>query len=237
MPRHRQVTTCRKSGGLSKHCSCEHCALHVCAVCGAGEGTLTTDCPGAPISGDRLEEILETNLDFTDDRGWHLIGRPRSPRFESPAAPSAAAHGPLAAVAQGRIVGCVCGWRTPQSAADSDDAYSTHAALAELSPTIDWTAIGRMDELTQKAFAWVLADRICEDRSAALTRVEDAKNNIRLLKGHHRDLHTHLERDFKIADQRAQKCDDEFRQAARRLVTALEEAAEAAAPVDQMELK
>lgn len=212
MPRHQQVTACQ---------------LAMCEVCGAGEGTLTTDCPGAPISGDRLEEILETNLDFTDDRGWHLIGRPRSPRFESPAAPSAAAHAPLAAVAQGRIVGCVCGWRTPQSAADSDDAYSTHAALAGLSPAIDWTAIDRMEslkhELTQKAIAWVLADRICEDRSAALTRVEDAENSIRQLKGHHRDLRTRLERDFKIADQRAQKCDDEFRQAARKLVATLEQ--------------
>jgi hypothetical protein len=54
MPRHQQVTTCRKSGGpISKFCSCEHCTLSVCSICGAYEGGLTTDCPGTPVSFDR----------------------------------------------------------------------------------------------------------------------------------------------------------------------------------------
>ena len=59
MPRHKQVTACRKSGGpTSKSCSCEHCALSVCSVCGGAEGTLTTDCPGTQINGDRQQETV-----------------------------------------------------------------------------------------------------------------------------------------------------------------------------------
>src|SRR4029078_1255590 len=73
MPRHRQVTTCRRSGGpLSKTCTCEHCALAVSAVCGAGEGSLTTDCPGEKVPYDRQQEVFEPSFDYTDERGWHL---------------------------------------------------------------------------------------------------------------------------------------------------------------------
>ena len=205
MPRHRQVTMCRKSGGpISKFCTCEHCTLSVCAVCGGGEGALTTDCPGTQISGDRLEEICETPLDFTDARGWHQSEptKRRSPRFETreaaPKAPPTVVHG-----------------------------------LTKSAPSTDWEAVDRtMDlkhELAQKAIAWVLADRVGEDHSVTLARLED-EVGARLPKGqepaeHDRELLGKLEHariDFRLADQRAQKCDDEFRQVARKLVAALE---------------
>jgi hypothetical protein len=84
MPRHRQVTTCRHGGPTTNFCGCEHCELCVCAVCGAYEGALTTDCPGEAVPFDKRQEVYETNLDFTVERGWHQ-GNPkerRSPRFE-----------------------------------------------------------------------------------------------------------------------------------------------------------
>ncbi len=90
MPRHKRVTTCRLTGGpTSKHCSCEHCTLSVCGVCGAYEGSLTTDCPGAKVSFDRQQEVGETNLDYTDARGWHQGEPPkqRSPLFEDTRVP------------------------------------------------------------------------------------------------------------------------------------------------------
>lgn len=185
MPRHKQVTTCLKSGGpVSKFCTCMHCTISVCQVCGAYEGSLTTDCPGERADFDRQREVYETNLDFTKARGWHQ-GEPmkrRVPRFET------------------------------------DTAILHH-------------------ELAQRAIAWVEADRICDDRAAALTRVEDEVDarlrarcaqdmrNAHVLDG---ELIAKLKReevDFRLADQRAQKCDEKFREAARKLVDALEQQA------------
>ena len=207
MPRHQQVTTCRKSGGpVSKMCSCEHCALSVCSMCGGGEGALTTDCPGEQISGDRLDEICETNLDYTDDRGWHLVqtddGAPiarRSPRFESTKLPP-----------------------------DPPRVYPrTIVALAT-----DWTKVDRtlnlQHKLTQKAIAWVLADRACEERSAALARMEDDCGPLRgktTLDAGDRDLLGKLEQEkisFQIACRQVERCEDEWKQLARRLVDTLE---------------
>lgn len=237
MPRHQQVTTCLRSGGpISKFCACEHCTLGVCSVCGAYEGSLTTDCPGAKVDFDKQQEVYQTSLDFTDDRGWHQ-GDPaerRSPRFEKrPAdasAPTPTGHSPqLADEKSPRIVGCTCGWRTPQDADNSDDAFATHAALTRLVPSIDWGTVDRMTdlahELTQKAIAWVLADRVCEDHAAALTRIED-EADAQLSEIERALLLGKLERariDFRLTDQRAQTCDDEFRQTARKLVDALEQ--------------
>lgn len=202
MPRHKQVTTCLRGGGpLSKHCTCEHCNLSVCSVCGAWEGGLTTDCPGQSVGYDRHKEVWETSLDYTDARGWHQ-GDPahRAPRFEkSPLPPAEPRVDPRAAVA----------------------------------PGIDWETVDRnaalQHQLTLKAIAWVLADRICEDKSAALARIED---DTAILRGKTELAETEaallakLERkqiDFRIADRHVQKCDDEFRQSARLLVEALEQ--------------
>jgi len=300
MPRHKQVTTCRKTGGpVSDRCSCEHCMLAVCSVCGAYEGGLTTDCPGAKVSFDRQQEVYETNLDYTDDRGWHQGAsmKNRSPRFE----PESVIHAPILAplrheslpppaesysATYARIAGCTCGWRTPSSATDSDTAFARHVTETKLiqrripgetsssssrealflrdpdaaarvaednqrlldlirkrpahdarggARATDWAAIDRtadlQRELAQKAIAWVLADRVAEDRTASYGRVQD---EIRThMRGKQepddrgRELLAKLEqekKDFHLADERAQERDDEFRQAARKLVAELEKA-------------
>lgn len=83
--KHRQVTTCRRDGGpCSSYCSCEHCTLGVCSVCGAYEGSLTLDCPGEQVSFDRQEEVYKTDLNYTEALGWHhaKYGPEAQPRFE-----------------------------------------------------------------------------------------------------------------------------------------------------------
>lgn len=206
MPRHQQVTTCRKSGGpISKFCSCEHCTLAVCTVCGAYEGGLTTDCPGATVNFDRQREVFETSLDYTDACGWHLdeTTQRRSPRFT-----------------------------TMKPTCSSNPSKQAHTdPRAEIAPTIDWTVVDRnaniQHELAQKAIAWVIADRLCEDRAATLARVQDETARLRgkELTAEDRELLGKLESekiDFRIACSWVEKCDNEFRQTARKLVASLE---------------
>jgi hypothetical protein len=207
MPRHQQVTTCRMGGGpVSKRCSCAHCTFSVCAICGASEGALTTDCPGEKVAFDRQQEVYETNYDYTDERGWHQ-GEPtksRKPHFASTRLPP------------------------------EPPRVDPRAALA---PSIDWAVVDRaaylQHDLAQKAIAWVLADRETEDHSATLTRLEDEIDKQLPRRGEKivglieaRELLAKLEHEkmgFHLASQRAEKCDDAFRQAARSLVNALEE--------------
>ena len=210
MPRHKQITTCRKSGGpVSKHCACEHCCLSVCEVCGGAEGSLTTDCPGTKVAYERHQEVFETNLDYTYERGWHLAqaddGTPirRSPRFED----TQVSHEP-----------------------PRPDPREIVA------PSINWAAIDHITdlkhELSLRAIAWVLADRVADDHAATLARIED-ETTVHLPKGQEPntqalDLLKTLEYEkigFRLAHQSAEKCDDEFRQAARKLVEALEKGA------------
>jgi len=200
MPRHKRVTACRKGGPVSKHCSCEHCTLAVCSVCGGFEGALTTDCPGTKVDSDKLKEVFETSLDYTDDRSWHLADptKRRAARFEHTEVPP---EPPRA---------------DPRS---------------QVAPSIDWATVDHyavlQHELTKKALAWVLADRSCEEHSASLARVEDEGRQA-ILAGYVIDRESVLARlerakvYFHLADQLAQRCDDEFRQAARQLVDALE---------------
>jgi hypothetical protein len=205
MPRHKRVTTCRKSGGpLSKHCSCEHCCLDVCSVCGGAEGSLTTHCPGTKIDADRHQELCETHLDYTETRGWHLADptRRRSPSFE----------------------------RKDSAVGDPPPPTDPRALIA---PSIDWSTVDRtadlQRELAGKAIAWVIADRASEEHSAALARIEDEVDAQMADGNAPADLGGLLAKlesakiDFRLADQRAQKHDDEFRQTARRIVAALEE--------------
>jgi len=204
MPHHQQVTTCRKSGGpTSKSCSCEHCSIAVCSVCGAYEGSLTTDCPGTTVSHDRQKEVYETALDYTDARGWHL-GEPearREARFE---------HAPPVTSAPPRA-----------------------EPRATITPWIDWVAVSHVTDLqhdlARKAIAWVLADRTCEEHSSALVRAEDEVRDHLAREGLDaaRELLAKLEHEkigFHLADQRAQRCDEELHQAARLLVDALKRA-------------
>jgi hypothetical protein len=76
MPRHVHVDTCIKSGGpISKFCTCPHCTLCVCKVCGCYEGSLTTDCPGVKVDMDQQEKIYKEGLDYKDAGhggvGWY----------------------------------------------------------------------------------------------------------------------------------------------------------------------
>lgn len=204
MPRHQHVTTCLKSHEpVSKFCSCAHCTLSVCSVCGAYEGGLTTDCPGTAVDYDKQQEVYETNLDFTDERGWHQ-GEPmkrRVPRFEET--------------------------KLPPEPPRSDPR-------ATIAPLINWAVVDRAEklrqDLAQKAIAWVLADRAAEDHSALLTRLEDevdASTHERApaIAAEHGELLKKLDRkktEFQLASQLAEKSGEEFRQAARLLVAALE---------------
>lgn len=181
MPRHQQVTTCRRTNGpISRGCTCEHCNLAICAVCGAYEGGLTTDCPGTRVAFKQQCEVHETCLDYTDSRGWHQGERMenRSPRFlNTRLTPTAPRRDPRATVA----------------------------------PSIDWTKVDQnkalQHELTLRAIDWTLADRECDRLSAALNQVKDAFEEVQT--------------NFQQACRRVEECDDEFRQAARRLVDAL----------------
>ena len=202
MPRHKPVTTCLKDNvPISRFCPCIHCTLGVCASCGAYEGSLTTDCPGAQVDIDRQKEVYETSLDYTDARGWHL-GAPmerRSPRFETTTIP-----------------------------VEPPDPRTVVA------PSINWGEIDHIahlhHNLSQKAIAWVIADRVAEDHAAALTRIED-EVAAQMPKGEEPNAHArallnkleHEKIEFRIANQHAEKCDDEYRQAAQQLVAKLED--------------
>jgi hypothetical protein len=175
MPLHKQVTECRHGGPVNKTCSCEHCSLDVCSVCGAGEGALTTDCPGRKVSLDQQLEVCQTRLDYTDARGWHQ------------AEPTAR--------------------RTPRF---SEDEKAASTAPTDLK-----------DELVKRAIAWAEADRIANDHSAVLTRIEDELDAAKLRDGSAPStLLTRLLSErmcFEVADQHAQERDEEFRQVARKL--------------------
>jgi hypothetical protein len=217
MPRHQRVTACRKNGGpVSDHCPCEHCTLTVCAVCGGSESGLTTDCPGSRVDFDKQQEVYETALDYTDERGWHLgATMKRSPRFTMTKLPP------------------------------EPPRVDPRAIVA---PSIDWATVDRythlQHELTQKAIAWACADRITEDLSAVLTHLEDEidarfprKEAIIVLTGNSIDINLgpdeqtrellgkleHGRIEFRLANARAEKCAEEFHQAAKTLLATLED--------------
>jgi hypothetical protein len=201
MPRHKQETTCCRTGGpTSKSCSCAHCQLDVCSVCGGGEIALTTDCPGTKISGDRLEELCETDLDYTEARGWHLSEKRRSPRFEHTGMPP----------------------EMPQADPRTLIAPSITWAAVDRNTSLQ-------SELTKKAIAWVLAARTGEECLTALDHIKDEIGKCLAngdapadLKSELLTRHEHAKEAFHLADQHEQRCDDEFKQVARLIVAELE---------------
>lgn len=195
MPRHQQATSVVET------------AVPMCSTCGAREGGLTTDCPGTKIDYDKQLEIYETNLDYTDDRGWHLgeSAKSRAPRFANTRVPP-----------------------TPPSVDPRE----------VVAPSVDWTLVDRaaslQHELSRRAIAWALSDRDCEEAAALCARLKDEvdktsigpklKTGTRLNQADN-ELLVRLERakiDFHLACDRAEKCDEEFKQLARRLVAELE---------------
>jgi hypothetical protein len=212
MPRHQRVTTCRRTGGpLSEMCECEHCNLSVCSVCGAYEGGLTTDCPGSPVDFARQREVHETPLDYTDRRGWHqATSLDRVPCFETTRRRPAPLQGDPRTI---------------------------------LAPATNWPMIDRyaslQQELARKAIAWVLADRTCDDLSAALTQAQDMISALgdttsaaepddekRLLLARLTGARVNFQHACRVVEER----DDEFRQIARRLADTLEEQTSAVPP-------
>ena len=130
-------------------------------------------------------------------------------------------------------VTCTCGWEDqpmPVSPFDPNEALAAAQAAhprCHVRESVN-TRLHYDDlqhELTQKALAWSRADRICDDLSATLTRIED-EIDVHLQNGQTPpDLLGKLEHakvNFQLADQRAQKCDEEFRQVARQLADLLE---------------
>ncbi len=204
MPRHQRVMTCCKDGGvLSEGCSCQHCTSWVCAVCGFYDGGLTTDCPGVEVSYEQQREVYEMPLDYTDARGWHLAER--SPA-ELKGRSRCFATEDLSPVDPRSLMPQPIGW-----------AGAVQAAQHTLS---------------RKAIVWARADRLADDRAAMLTRLEDEEDQIAALAGEplnkltHAELRKRLEHEkieFQRASRLAEKCDEEFRQAAQHLVEVLEQ--------------
>lgn len=51
---------------------CMFCAggLYACEVCGGGEGSMTTQCPGRQLSADELDAVYAQRKDFNQNRWW-----------------------------------------------------------------------------------------------------------------------------------------------------------------------
>lgn len=80
MPQHHPAIQCLFGGKLKQDCTCQLCTHPACVICGATEATLTTDCAGKRLDPERVKELLETDLDYTDVRGWHVAKQPRGAR-------------------------------------------------------------------------------------------------------------------------------------------------------------
>lgn len=47
-----------------------HGGLSLCKICGALEGSLTTDCPGEKVEYKIVEKVYSGELDYKKDKGW-----------------------------------------------------------------------------------------------------------------------------------------------------------------------
>jgi hypothetical protein len=62
--------------------SCEGCCLAICTVCGGGEGSLPTHCPGVRLTSEQEDAIYTKGHDYTEERGWHVTsGDPKEIMF------------------------------------------------------------------------------------------------------------------------------------------------------------
>lgn len=181
MPRHRNVTICLINGQIrSPSCPCSHCTLAVCDICGAYEGSLTTDCPGKKVTFEKQQEVYQTPLDYTDSRGWHQ-GDPASrgaPRFT----------------------------HEPPEQPDPTDQHDPTSARSMSAPL--------QHDLTRKAVAWARADRLADDHAATLTRLE-TEGAQQTATG--RAQLERVKSIFRIASQRAERCDEELHQVSRKI--------------------
>jgi hypothetical protein len=74
MPLHKAEPYCLKDKSTKTHdcCSCQHCTLAVCRVCGQYEGGLTQDCPGVKMASGVGALVYEGGLDYSDAKGWFV---------------------------------------------------------------------------------------------------------------------------------------------------------------------
>jgi hypothetical protein len=83
MPKHIQAK-CPDNGGDCGG-TCNYCCLAICSVCGGGEGSLTTECCGEKMGSEREEAVYLSNLNYTDEKGWHhtneSLHQRKSPKF------------------------------------------------------------------------------------------------------------------------------------------------------------
>jgi hypothetical protein len=123
--------------------------------------------------------------------------------------------------------------RSPRFAEAPRPVTSSADPRDSIAPEIDWRRVDQHAELQHrlalKALAWALADRDCEELSAALTHMEDEADKLKkreppattLL-----EMGAALEREkigFQKSCRKVERCEDEFKQAARQLLEALEE--------------
>ncbi len=64
----------RHDGGCEiMHCHICDGGLAVCTVCRGGEGSLPTECPGQPMTGQQQEDVYAGTLDYKESAGgWHI---------------------------------------------------------------------------------------------------------------------------------------------------------------------
>lgn len=60
--------------------------LAVCKVCGGGEGSLTTDCPGEKIPYDKDQAVYAGKTDYREGQGWVSEKNPTNQAWEYGAA-------------------------------------------------------------------------------------------------------------------------------------------------------
>lgn len=61
----------------SKDChGCMFCAggLYACSVCGGGEGSMTSQCPGRRLTETELEKVYAEEVDFFHNQWWISVG-------------------------------------------------------------------------------------------------------------------------------------------------------------------
>lgn len=87
MPHVRESRCLVSDRPVCAYCSCWHCTICVCGACGAYEGGLTTECPGECVDVGTTLAVYKAKLDYTVERGWHLLDesiRTRQPLFTAP---------------------------------------------------------------------------------------------------------------------------------------------------------
>lgn len=64
---------------------CHECCLAICDICRGYEGSLTTHCPGRPLTNDERDDVYENGHDFYNNE-WIILDdkhpMAKNPRFQ-----------------------------------------------------------------------------------------------------------------------------------------------------------